>query len=90
MTVNIWAGEAQPDITERKLAEEQLRESELRFSKLYEDGPFGMAMVDSEFRFKKVNPAFSVMMGYTEKELRKMTFKNITHPKMCPKTFQMC
>ena len=68
------------DITERKFAEEQLRESELRFSKLYEDGPFGMAMVDADFRFKKVNPAFSAMMGYSEKELRKMTFKDITHP----------
>jgi len=68
------------NITERKLTEEQLRESELRFSKLYEDGPFGMAMVDSEFRFKKVNPAFSAMLGYTERELQKMTFKNITHP----------
>lgn len=68
------------NITERKLAEEQLRESEFRFSKLYENGPFGMAMVDSEFRFKKVNPAFSEMIGYSEEELQKMTFKNITHP----------
>ena len=73
------------DITERKFTEEQLRESELRFSKLYEDGPFGMAMVDAHFRFMKVNPAFSVMMGYTEKELRKMTFKDITHPEDVPK-----
>lgn len=68
------------NITERKLAEEQLRESEFRFSKLYENGPFGMAMVDSQFRFKKVNPAFSAMMGYTEDELQKLTFKDITHP----------
>ena len=67
------------NITERKLAEEQLRESEFRFSKLYENGPFGMALVDSELRFKKMNPAFSAMMGYTEEELHKMTFKDITH-----------
>jgi PAS domain S-box-containing protein len=68
------------NITDRKLAEEQLRESEIRFSKLYEEGPFGMAMIDSEFNFKKVNPAFSAMTGYTEKELQQMTFKSITHP----------
>ncbi|MBK7626067.1 MAG: PAS domain-containing protein [Bacteroidales bacterium] len=41
------------DITERKLREEQLYESEFRFTKLYENGPFGMVMADKEFRFKK-------------------------------------
>ena len=68
------------DITERKNKEQQLFESEFRFSKLYENGPFGMALVDSEFRFIKVNPAYTAIMGYTEEELQQMTFKHITHP----------
>ena len=73
------------DITERKLKEKLLYESEVRFSKLYEEGPFGMTMVDSKFRFKSVNPAFEAMMGYTEKEFLKMTFEDITHPEDLPK-----
>lgn len=68
------------DITERKNKEQQLFESEFRFSKLYENGPFGMALVDAEFRFMKVNPAYTAIMGYSENELQKMTFKHITHP----------
>lgn len=68
------------NITERKLREEQLFESEFRFSKLYENGPFGMVMADKDFRFKKVNPAFCEIMGYDEAELQSLTFKDVTHP----------
>lgn len=72
------------DITERKLKEEQLYESEVRFSKLYEEGPFGMAMVDASFRFKKVNRTYAAIMGYSEKELQGMTFEDITFPEDVP------
>lgn len=68
------------DITERKQKEEQLYESEFRFSKLYENGPFGMVMADKEFRFKQANSAFCNILGYTEFELKQMTFKDISHP----------
>jgi PAS domain S-box-containing protein len=68
------------DITDRKLAEEKLYESEFRFNKLYENGPFGMVMADKEFLFKKANPAFCTIMGYEEEEIRKISFKDITHP----------
>jgi PAS domain S-box-containing protein len=68
------------DITDFKRNEDRLLESEFRFNKLFEDGPFGMAMVNSEFKFEKVNPAFSKMMGYTEEELQELTIKDLTHP----------
>lgn len=68
------------NITVRKLQEEQLFESEFRFSKLYENGPFGMVMADKGFRFKKANPEFCTIMGYTEAELMDFTFKDLTHP----------
>lgn len=68
------------DITERKLKEQQLYESEFRFNKLYENGPFGMALIDANFKFIKANAAYSAMLGYTENELQQMTFKQITHP----------
>jgi len=68
------------NITQRKQQEEQLYESEFKFSNLYENGPFGMVMADKEFRFKKANPAFCAIMGYTESELINMTFRDLTHP----------
>ncbi len=68
------------DITESKLREEQLFESEFRFNKLYENGPFGMVMADREFRFKKTNSVFCNILGYNEKELQNLTFKDVTHP----------
>lgn len=72
------------DITERKQQEQQLYESEFRFSKLYENGPFGMALVDADSRFIKVNTAYSAIMGYAEEELQQMTFKQITYPEDIP------
>ena len=73
------------NITERKRQEEQLYESEFRFGKLYENGPFGMVMADSEFRFKKVNPVFCAILGYSEEELLQFTFKDVSHPDDLPK-----
>jgi len=68
------------DITERKKAEEALTESELRFRKLFENNALGITMTAPDFRFVRLNPAFCAMMGYTEEELTRMTFKDITHP----------
>ena len=68
------------NITDRKLQEEQLYESEFRFSKLYENGPFGMVMADKEFRFKKVNPAFCEILKFNEADLLQFTFKDVSHP----------
>jgi PAS domain S-box-containing protein len=68
------------NITDRKLQEEQLYESEFRFTNLYEKGPFGMVMADNEFRFKKANSAFCSIMGYSESEIQQFTFKDVTHP----------
>ncbi|HEX7510093.1 MAG TPA: PAS domain S-box protein, partial [Chitinivibrionales bacterium] len=57
-----------------------LKESEMRFRKVFEDGPLGMVMVDKNFVFTRVNSAFCRMLGYEEKELLCLTFKDITHP----------
>ena len=68
------------DITERKLQEAKLLDSEFRFSKLFENGPFGMVIADKESRFKKANPAFSAIIGYSEEEILQLTFKDISYP----------
>ena len=68
------------DITERKQAEAELRESEERFRRVFEEGPIGLALVATDYRFLKVNNALCEMVGYTESELLKLTFAGITHP----------
>ncbi|MCX6020498.1 MAG: PAS domain S-box protein, partial [Chloroflexi bacterium] len=67
------------DISERRLAEASMRESEERFRKVFEDGPIGMAIVGADYRFAKVNTALCAMLGYTEQELTALTFPDITH-----------
>jgi PAS domain S-box-containing protein len=68
------------DITDRDQAEVALRESEERFRKVFEDGPIGLALVGSNYRFLKVNRALCQMVGYAEAELLQMSFADITYP----------
>jgi two-component system, cell cycle sensor histidine kinase and response regulator CckA len=54
---------------EKKRAEIALQKSEERFRKIFEEGPLGMAITDSNNRFVKVNEMLCRMLGYTEEEL---------------------
>jgi PAS domain S-box-containing protein len=67
------------DITERKVNEERLRESDLRFRKIFEEGPFGMALVNINFRFLAANTRLCEMLGFEETELKQLTFNDITY-----------
>jgi PAS domain S-box-containing protein len=68
------------DITERKRAEEVLRESEERFSGAFEYAPIGVALVSPDGRWLKVNRALCDLVGYSEAELLSRTFQDITYP----------
>jgi PAS domain S-box-containing protein len=67
-------------LVDMTVQEQALRESEDRFRKIFENSPLGMTLVTPEFRFFSVNPAWIAMTGYSEEELLKMSFKEITHP----------
>ena len=71
---------ANQDITERKRAEEELREKETRFRMIFEGSPIGMVMADSDYRFVRANPAFCKMLGIGGDEVASLTFSDITHP----------
>ncbi|MBM9538277.1 PAS domain S-box protein [Desulfobulbus alkaliphilus] len=68
------------DIVLRKGKEQALQQSEERFRRVFDLSPVGMAMVGLDFYFLKVNDSFSELIGYSESELRTMTFADITHP----------
>ena len=61
-----WIGR---DITERKRAEEALRESEAQLTALYEHNPAGVVLSElATGRFLRVNEAFVRILGYTREE----------------------
>ena len=56
------------DITERKMAEEALRESEERFRTLYENTSIGLYRTTPDGRILMANPALVKMLGYDSLE----------------------
>jgi diguanylate cyclase (GGDEF)-like protein/PAS domain S-box-containing protein len=68
------------DITERKLAEAALRDSEGRFRRIMDHAPIGMATTALDGHFLLINQAFCTMLGYGRDELEKLTFQDVTHP----------
>jgi len=67
------------DITERKHAEEVLIASEKRFRTIFENSMVGKSITYLDGRIK-TNRAFCNIVGYSEKELSKLKWQNITHP----------
>src|SRR5208337_2145961 len=77
------------DITERNHVAEQLRQSEERFRRIFEDGPLGMIVVDPNCRFLKANRAFCEMLGYAEQELVGRSIEDLTHPEEREKSLEL-
>jgi PAS domain S-box-containing protein len=68
------------DVTDRKIIEAALRESEERFRLAFDDAAIGMALVALDGRFLQVNLALCEITGYSEVELIGTFFPDITHP----------
>jgi PAS domain S-box-containing protein len=68
------------DITDRKMADDALRESEERFRLYFDLGLVGMAISSPTRSFMTVNRQFEMMMGYDSVELVNMNWAEITHP----------
>jgi len=69
------------DITERKKAEEALRESEARYRTLFQGAAEGILVADiNTKKFIYANPAQCKMLGYKKEDLEQMSLNDI-HPK---------
>jgi len=68
------------DISERKKAENSLRESEERFRANFHNAPVGMAVIDTEKKFLDVNRKICQSLGYFPDELIGRSFNDFTHP----------
>ncbi len=68
------------DITERRIAEKRLQDSEARFRAIFEGAALGIVLSDMEGRIMAANAAQHKMLGYPDGELRGKTFLEITHP----------
>ena len=67
------------DITHRKRAEEELREAEERFRSAFDNTPIGMALVNLDGRYMRVNQAMCEILGYGEEALLAMTYVDLTY-----------
>ena len=81
----LWGGKPHyqtiyQDVTEQKQAAEALKLSEERWKTTVDHAPVGIATTNPERRFVTANGTFCRILGYTESELKKLTFKDITHP----------
>jgi PAS domain S-box-containing protein len=69
------------DITQRKMTEDRLRQSEAEFRAIFELAGVGKMQADVESgKFIRVNAKFCEMIGYTVEELLQMRSWDLVHP----------
>lgn len=69
------------DITERKAAEEALKESEAKYRRLYESMMDGYVLVAMDGRIQQYNESYRELTGYSPDELIGLTYSDITPEK---------
>ena len=65
------------DVTERKRSERELLSAEKRFRRLYETTQDGIMARDLHGKMIGCNPAYAKMLGYTRKELRHLSVRQL-------------
>lgn len=68
------------DITDGKMAEDALRESEAQHRATFDNAAVGIAHVGLDGRWLRCNDAMCALTGYSREELLTKTFTEITHP----------
>lgn len=68
------------DLTALNRAKQALKESESRFRSTFRFSLIGMAIIDPDGHWLKVNNILCEMLGYTEEELLSRSLLDLTHP----------
>lgn len=71
----------QQEIVQRRHAEEALRESEAKYRRLHKSMRDAFVNVDMTGRIQETNRAYQAMLGYSEEDLRQLTYINLTPEK---------
>ncbi|MEZ0395931.1 MAG: PAS domain S-box protein [Anaerolineales bacterium] len=71
-----WIEGVAEDITEQKLAEEALRESEERLSRLIETVPSGITIVNRDGQITFANPAAEAILGLTRSKIEQRRYND--------------
>ncbi|UBF29656.1 PAS domain S-box protein [Kovacikia minuta CCNUW1] len=77
------------DVTDRKQAEEALRESEERFRAIVNQVTVGIAQGDLTGRLILVNQKYSELTGYSREELLHKRMQDMTHPDDLPHNLEL-
>ncbi|GAB4444126.1 MAG: hypothetical protein Kow0031_26520 [Anaerolineae bacterium] len=78
----------QVEITRRKATEETLRERESQLRSMFKDAVVGISRLSLEGTFVECNPSFQAMVGYSQGELQKLSYTDLTHPDDLPTSQQ--
>ena len=69
------------DITEKKQAEEKLKESEERFRTMFEQAAIGVALIETETgRYLDINKKYCDFIGYSKNEMLGFSFSDVSVP----------
>ncbi len=68
------------DLSEREKYESALRDSEARFRATFENAAVGIGHNAPDGSWLRVNQKLCDILGYTQDEISKLTFQDITHP----------
>jgi two-component system, cell cycle sensor histidine kinase and response regulator CckA len=77
------------DITERKHADQIVRDSEKRFRAIFDQSPVAIALLDMQGHPTISNLPLSKMLGYSNDELSKMKFIDFTFPEDADKDLNL-
>ncbi|AFY82184.1 PAS domain S-box protein [Oscillatoria acuminata] len=77
------------DISDRKLAESELQESEAQLSNFFESANDLIQTVDAQGKILSVNRAWRETLGYSQEEVQHLSMSDIIHPHCNSRYYQL-